>query len=415
MALAGQPFGALEFTAHTVSHNLIYTATTQLEGADLSMRGQTELRDAYATQAQIDFSRFSVGALFRMAHLEAFGGDSSLAGTVTLNGPLAHPEQLRGDARLQQIVMTISGVKLQSEGGAHATLGNNRIQLDPLHVTGADTDLRAQGSLSLNGSRQLDVAASGSINLKLAETLDSDLTASGDTTFQVEAHGPMLHPALQGRVDIQNGSLSLEDVPNGLSQLNGTLEFTQNRLEVRTLTGMTGGGLLSVGGFLAYEHGIYADLTATGKEVRIRYPQGVTSLADARLQLQGSQDNLQLSGNVMITRFATSPDLDLAALAAQASASVRPVALPSAPSKPHSAPRRAHRFVAPIELPKCLRQTGRRRRSAPPRHLGHAFMLLGSVSVTQEVRNGIARTQLTISSAATSHSRILSVSSPTST
>ncbi len=189
-----------------------------------------------------------------------------------------------------------------------------------------------RAAFRLKGTRQLDLAASGSINLKLAETLDPDLTASGVTTFQVEAHGPLQNPGLQGRIDIQNGSLSLEDLPNGLSQLHGTLEFNQNRLEVRSLTAMSGGGLLSVGGFLAYQHGIYADLSVTGKEVRIRYPEGVTSLADAKLQLQGSQNNLQLSGDVLITRFSTSPDLDLAALAAQANASVQTIAPPEAPS-----------------------------------------------------------------------------------
>ena len=163
---------------------------------------------------------------------------------------------------------------LQSEGGVHATLANARIHLDPLHVTGEETDLHAQGSLSLNDKRQLDFAASGSINLKLAETLDPDLTASGTTTFQVEAHGPLENPDLAGRIDFQNGSLSLEDLPNGLSQLHGTLEFNQNRLEVKSLTAMTGGGLLSVGGYLAYQHGIYADLSVTGKGIRIRYPAG---------------------------------------------------------------------------------------------------------------------------------------------
>ena len=55
-----------------------------------------------------------------------------------------------------------------------------------------------------------------------------------------------------------------------------------------------------------------------GKGVRIRYPQGVSSLADATLHLQGSQNNMLLSGNVLITRFTVSPDLDFAALAAQA-------------------------------------------------------------------------------------------------
>ncbi len=201
-----------------------------------------------------------------------------------------------------------------------------------MHVTGENTDLHVQGDLSVKGAQQLDLAASGSINLKLAETLDSDLTASGLTTFHMEAHGPLLHPNLQGSIDFQDGALSLEDLPNGLSQLHGTLEFNQNRLEVKNLTAMSGGGVLTVGGYLAYQHGIYADLSVTGNQVHIRYPEGVSSLADATFHLQGQQDNLFLSGNVLITRFSVSPDLDLAALALQANSSVQTIAPPDAPS-----------------------------------------------------------------------------------
>ncbi len=140
-----------------------------------------------------------------------------------------------------------------------------------------------RASLALEGARQLDLAANGSINLKLAETLDPDLTASGVTTFQVEAHGPLQNPDLQGRIDFQNGSLSLEDLPNGLSQLHGTLEFNQNRLEVQDLTAMSGGGLLSVGGYLAYQHGIYADL--------VGHRQGGSHTLPRRGQLAGRSPN----------------------------------------------------------------------------------------------------------------------------
>jgi translocation and assembly module TamB len=326
-----QPFGALEVTAHSTGPLLEYTATTQLEQAGLTLHGQTSLRDDYATHAQLEFSRFNLGTLLRMAHMAEFNGESALAGTVSVDGPLAHPDQLRGEAQLRELAFTISGVQLQG-GGLHATLAGGRIHLDPVHVTGDDTDLHLQGDLSLQGAQQVDLAANGSISLKLAETLDPDLTASGLTTFQVEAHGPLQHPNLQGRVDFQNGALSLEDLPNGLSQLHGTLEFNQNRLEVKNLTAMSGGGLLTVGGSLAYQHGIYADLSVTGKQVHIRYPEGVSSLADATLHLQGQQSNLFLSGNVLITRFSISPDLDLAALAVQANTSIGTIAPPDSPS-----------------------------------------------------------------------------------
>ncbi len=332
LTFGGQPFGTLQATAHSAGRTIEYNATTQLDQASLTLHGQTELRGDNLTHAQLEFSRFNLGTLLRMANLGAFNGESALAGTISVDGPLAHPEQLRGEAQLRELAFTISGVQLQGQGGLHATLANNRIHLDPLHVTGADTDLHMQGDLSLEGTRQLDLAASGAINLKLAETLDPDLTASGSTTFKVEAHGPLEHPNLQGNIDFKDAALSLEDLPNGLSQLHGTLEFNQNRLEVKSLTAMSGGGLLTVGGYLAYQHGIYADLSVTGNQVHIRYPEGVSSLADATFHLQGAQDNLFLSGNVLITRFSVSPDLDLAALALQAGDSVQTIAPPDAPS-----------------------------------------------------------------------------------
>ncbi len=331
LSISGESLGGLNLEAHTADHAVTYDIATRLEAADFKAHGKTALSGDYDTRASIEFSRFNIGALLKLAHVQGLNGESALAGTVTLQGPLAHLSELRGEAKLQQLEVTISGVHLKSDGGVHATLDRALIHLDPLHVTGEETDLHAQGTLSLNEQRQLDLSANGAINLKLAQTLDSDLTASGTTTFQVEAHGPLKNPGLKGSVEFQNGALSLGDLPNGLSQLHGTLEFNQDRLEVKNLTAMTGGGLLTVGGYLAYQNGLYGDLTAKGNGIRIRYPEGVSALADASLHLQGARNNLLLSGNVLITRFTVSPDLDIAALAAQANA-VQTIAPFDAPS-----------------------------------------------------------------------------------
>jgi len=331
LAVGGEPLGALELTARTANRAVTYDLTSRLEATELAIHGQTALGGDHATQAKLDFSRFNIGALLKLAHIKALHGESALAGTITVEGPLARPEEMRGEARLQQVELTVSGVHLKSEGGIHASLANARLQLDPLHITGEQTDLRAQGTLALKGNRQLDFAANGNINLKVAETLDPDLTASGTSTFQFEAHGPLMNPGFKGRVDFQNGSLALEDVPNSLSQIHGALEFNQNRLEVRSLTAMSGGGLLTVGGYLSWQNGIYSNLVVIGRGIRIRYPEGVSSLADATLRLQGTQSNLLLSGDVLITRFSVSPDLDIAALAAQAN-TVQSIASPDAAS-----------------------------------------------------------------------------------
>ena len=331
LAIGDEPVGALQMNAHTVNHALVYDVTTRLDTASFNLHGQTALKPDYQTQARIEFSQFNIDSVLRLAHIKQLSGQSALAGAITLDGPLAHPEQLRGEARLQEVEATVAGVHLKSVGEVHATLANEHVQLDPLHVTGDDTDLRAHGTLALSGARQLDVAASGSVNLKLAQTVDPDITSSGNTTFQLEAHGPLKNPSLQGRVDIDKGAFSFGDLPNGLSQVHGRLEFNQDRLEVRTLTAMSGGGPLSVGGYLSYQHGVYADLLVTGNGVRIRYPQGISSLADATLHLQGSQNSMLLSGDVLITRFSVSQDMDFAALTSQAK-SAQGVVSPNSPT-----------------------------------------------------------------------------------
>lgn len=330
LTINGDRLGAMDIVVRTANRDIIYDISSQLEAAQLKAHGQTALHDENGTHATLSFSRFNIGALLQMAHVNGLTGESDLEGSMTVVGPLAKPDQMRGEAKIDQLAVTVAGVHLRSEGGLHATLANSRISLDPLHVTGEQTDLHVQGGLNLLDKKQLDLAANGSINLKLAETIDPDLTASGITRFRVEAHGPLASPNLTGRIDFENASLALEDLPNSLSQLHGTLEFNQNRLEVKSLTAMSGGGLLSVSGYLAYQHGLYADLALKGKSIRIRYPQGVSSAADINLQLQGPQNNLLLSGNVLITRFTISPEMDFVALATQAgkSQSITPANAP---------------------------------------------------------------------------------------
>ncbi|HKD58896.1 MAG TPA: translocation/assembly module TamB domain-containing protein [Terracidiphilus sp.] len=331
LTINGEQFGALDAVVHTANQTLSYNISSRFQTAQFTGHGQTALRGDNQTQATVKFSNFNIGALLEMEHLSGLTGESNLEGTVTLEGPLAKPELMHGEARIQELAVTIAGVHLRSENGLHATMQNSQISVDPMHVTGEATDLNVKGGLNLLGKRKLDVSANGSINLKLVETIDPDLTASGTTTFRIEAHGPLENPALTGRIDFENASLALEDLPNSLSQLHGTLEFNQNRLEVKSLTAMSGGGLLSVSGYLGFQNGLYANLALKGQSIRIRYPQGVSSAADINLQLQGPQNNLLLSGNVMITRFTVSPDVDLVALTSQ-TAKAKPIAPVSAPS-----------------------------------------------------------------------------------
>jgi translocation and assembly module TamB len=314
----GKQLGALEVKADSTGSNLAYELQSKMVGAQLNATGQTSLLGDYQTQAKLTVSGLDIANVIALMAPGSFKGTSSIAGTVSVSGPAAKPKLLQGSAEFNDVDLKLQGVELKAAQPMRASLKNGTVTLDQIHVTGQDTDLRAAGTAVVFGDTnpqggQIDLNANGSVSMALASTVNADLITSGKVTFNVAAEGRMKKPTLTGNVQVQNVNLAIEGVANGLSNLNGTLVFNEDRLDVKNMTAMTGGGQLKIGGYLAYQRGLFADLTATGDVVRVRY-NGLSATANASLRLQGQPQALLLSGNVLVTRFGVGADVDFAAL-----------------------------------------------------------------------------------------------------
>jgi translocation and assembly module TamB len=329
LVLGGQPAGALEVIAHTQGTTAYFTAQNSLATAQLKVTGQTQLHDNFDTRANAVLTNLNVAPFLRAFHVQTVSGNSAIGGTINVAGPLRQPKQFSGDTEINQFAVTLQGIALQAEGPIRASLHEGVLQLNQAHITGPDTNLSLIGTANLMGTQVLDVTGNGSVNMKLAQTFDPDITSSGHVDFNVEAGGTLTRPSFSGRMKLTNVALALNDLPNGISKLNGDLIFDQNRLQVQNVVGTTGGGQLKFGGFLAYQQGLYGDFTATGKDIRVRYA-GISATTDTTLHLLGSQNNMTLSGSVQITRFIIGPNVDFASFAPSPAANVPPD--PNAPS-----------------------------------------------------------------------------------
>jgi translocation and assembly module TamB len=329
--LAHAATGFIDADAHTQGPTLLLNLKAHLNSAVMEVTGQTQLSGDFETQAKLTLSQLDIDPILHTFSVSEITGHSSIGARINVQGPLRQPRKMNGDALINQFSIALEGVPLESDGPLHVMLKDGRVHLDPIHIKGQDTDIHAQGSLGLfDEERALRGSASGSVSMTLMETLDTDLISSGHVDFNVDARGTISNPDLTGKVKFTNVNVSLEGYTNGLSRMNGGLVFDQDRLDFQDVTAYSGGGLIRIGGFLTYQHGLYGDLTATAKDVRIRYPQGVTSVADTKLHLQGTQSNMLLSGTVTMTRFAISQDIDLAAL----SSATDSVSLPPNPDSP---------------------------------------------------------------------------------
>jgi len=320
--------GEAAVEVHSTGTTMFFSAKSTLVGAKVDGGGQMELTGDYPAQAKMTVTGLDIGKPLEMFGPGTMKAQSLIDGVATVNGPLKTPKALRGQAELNQFDVKLQGVELKAAEPLRVGLNDGVATLEQVHIIGQDTDMRASGTAQVFGATdpkggKLDIKATGSIGVALLHTYDDNILSSGKMDFKIAAGGRVSNPALTGTVQFENVNVAMDGIPNGLSNMHGTLVFNNDLLQVQNLTATTGGGTLNIGGSIRYKKGLYADLSAAGDVVRVRL-YGLSTTANAKLKLQGGPQGLLLSGSILITRFGIGPDVDLAAFGGAGGLSVPP-------------------------------------------------------------------------------------------
>lgn len=322
MVLNGEVVGDFEAKAVTHGADMQLTARSNFEHSQLAVDGTVHLRGDLPAVLMLHFEHLDVDPLIRAYLHGRITGHSSVAGTLAFRGPLKQPSHWNVVGDINEFSADIQNIKTHNEGPIHFVVADRLLTLDHLRVVGEGTNVTAGGTLQFFGNYEMNMRANGRINLALIETLNPDFSSSGFLNVRIGMTGTLFNPVLDGELDIEQGALSYADVPSGLSDVNGSLVFTQDRLEVQSLTARTGGGAVSLGGYVNYRRRINFHITALGQDIRLRYPPGMSATANADLRLTGNLSNAVLAGDITVTRFAVSPDFDFATYLARAKQSI---------------------------------------------------------------------------------------------
>ena len=306
-----EPAGAVDLQAVTKNGELQLTGRSEFPHGTLLIDGTVGMHGDFPTKMTAQMDHLDLDPLWRAYVGEQLTGHSAVAGTVTMQGPLRHPERWTMTGNLSDLSIDVEYAKLHNQGPVRFTYGQQRLQLEPLHLIGEGTDVTAHGSIHLAGPKELDLAAEGQADLKLFGALDPNLTTSGLMTMHMTVGGTLSDPLPQGTIEIKDGAASYAGLPSGLSEMSGTLAFTQDRIHVEQLTARSGGGILDLKGDVTnYNRQLNFNLTAIGKEVRLRYPPGVSSTANAELHWVGSRSASMISGEIMVNKLSVTPGFD---------------------------------------------------------------------------------------------------------
>ncbi len=226
---------------------------------------------------------------------------ASITGAVRISGELADMRYLSVDATLEKAELTLFDYALRNEGPIHVTFGENAAHVGRLRLVGDGTQLDLSGGVSLT-DEQVNIKARGSANLAVLQAFFPDLRSSGSAEVIADITGDMRSPQFSGNAAITRGRIRHFALPHSFEELNGIVRFDSDGLRVDGVEGRLGGGDVRLAGTIGLK-GYLPDelnLSAVGRNMTLRYPEGFQSRLNADLFLRGTTSAAELSGTVTV-------------------------------------------------------------------------------------------------------------------
>ena len=280
--------------------------TVRLEAASprlaVSASGRIALTPELDTELTISVSDTSLDPYVRAFQPQLSPYTTAVAsGSIRVVGELANLDHLLVDATVERFDVRLFDYALRNARPIRLALDRNSVRVTDMRIVGQDTQLDVSGLVNLHDSR-IAIRATGDANLAVLQGFVADLRSSGTAELAATIEGPLEDPALSGTLDITDGRIRHFALPHALENISGALRFDTRGVTLDGLTGrlargdVTFGGRIDKRGYLPGQ----IDITMTGSGMRLRLFEGMQSLVDAQLSLQGSMEAATLSGQVTV-------------------------------------------------------------------------------------------------------------------
>ncbi len=326
LQVEGQTISDMTLQANVANQVANVNLNSRFVNTELRARGTVHLTGNYETDAALDSQAIPLQpliAIYAPTLAPNIGGETELH--ATLRGPLKERSKLDAHAIMPTLSVSYKNtVQIAAANPIRINYSRGVLALERTTIRGTGTDLQLQATVPTNSSAPASMLALGTVDLRLAQLVNPDISSSGLLRFNVNSYGTTANPNVRGQVQIVDANLATGDIPIGLQNGNGVLTLTQDRVEITRFQGTVGGGTLTAHGGVTYRPAPRFDLAVIANGIRLLYPAGVRETLDTDLTLTGTTEASLLRGQVQIEELQFTPEFDLMDLANQLGAQVTP-------------------------------------------------------------------------------------------
>ena len=223
---------------------------------------------------------------------------------LKLSGNLSPLESLIVEATVPTLNLEITNHEFTAPEPLRLTLRNGRVEFDAFVLQHAESTFAVTGFAELTGAKRVDIDVRGRVEAALLQIFMPDARADGHADVAVSVTGSTTAPRVVGTVELHDAQLKFAGFPQLIDEINGTLRFRGDRIDIESIRATVGGGSVAVGGSIAMNGMTPRNMRITlqGKEVSFRYYEGLTLESNFALLLTGDLDRVVLQGDVDVTR-----------------------------------------------------------------------------------------------------------------
>jgi len=317
LQLKGQVIRGFTFNTTLRNHVAEIAMNSDVAETYVKANGTLGIEAPYQANLRLDTGRIlfqPLLAIYLPAQAANMGGQTELH--LDFRGPLQNKSKMEAHLEIPVLAVNYKDVKLAAGKPIRLDYQNNVATLQPTAIQGTGTDIQIQGRVPVTDLKAASFLAQGTLDLRLAQMIQPDIQSSGQIQFDINSQ-KYSGSNLQGEIRLVNANIETLGAPVGLSNANGVITVTRERLQIKSFEGQVGGGAVTATGGVAYHPSIQFDLALKANNIRLRYPEGVRTILGSNLSLTGSMQAAQLTGQVRIEHVSFNPDFDLATFAGQ--------------------------------------------------------------------------------------------------